>query len=166
MHSVCVACEGRAAVPQKPSKKAKAEAKRTGVPAPPRIEPCKECKGTGLVKLITELIARDGLASDGAHDRSKKQKRDDDASSCGRDGGGGPAAAVGQERDDPVPASTTRSRSAPWRPPCCGGCAAAAPVAVIGAGIGGCGVALALQQRGIPVVVYERDDSFEQRRQG
>lgn len=42
----------------------------------------------------------------------------------------------------------------------------ALPVAVVGGGIGGLACALALEKRGIPVVVYERDASFAQRRQG
>ena len=41
-----------------------------------------------------------------------------------------------------------------------------AVVAVVGGGIGGAAVALALQQRGIAVRVYERDASFSQRAQG
>ena len=41
-----------------------------------------------------------------------------------------------------------------------------AVVAVVGGGIGGAAVALALQQRGIAVRVYERDGSFSQRAQG
>jgi salicylate hydroxylase len=39
-------------------------------------------------------------------------------------------------------------------------------VAVVGGGIGGAAVALALLQRGIRAVVYERDDCFAQRAQG
>ena len=39
-------------------------------------------------------------------------------------------------------------------------------VAIVGGGIGGAAAALALQQRGIPVVLYERDADFEQRAQG
>ena len=39
-------------------------------------------------------------------------------------------------------------------------------VAVIGGGIGGAALALALQQRGISVLVFERDASFHERRQG
>jgi 2-polyprenyl-6-methoxyphenol hydroxylase-like FAD-dependent oxidoreductase len=39
-------------------------------------------------------------------------------------------------------------------------------VAVIGAGIGGCALALALQQRGVPVRVFESDASFDARSQG
>ena len=40
------------------------------------------------------------------------------------------------------------------------------PVAVVGGGIGGLAFALALQQREVDVVVYERDASFAQRQQG
>ena len=39
-------------------------------------------------------------------------------------------------------------------------------MAVIGGGIGGPALALALQQRGIPVCVYEKDTAFNQRHQG
>ena len=39
-------------------------------------------------------------------------------------------------------------------------------VAIIGGGIGGAALALALQQRGVAVRVYERDRSFAQRAQG
>lgn len=39
-------------------------------------------------------------------------------------------------------------------------------VAIAGGGIGGAAAALALQQRGIPVMLYERDDNFQQRAQG
>jgi 2-polyprenyl-6-methoxyphenol hydroxylase-like FAD-dependent oxidoreductase len=39
-------------------------------------------------------------------------------------------------------------------------------VAIAGGGIGGAATALALQQRGIPVTIYERDDNFQQRAQG
>lgn len=39
-------------------------------------------------------------------------------------------------------------------------------IAVVGGGIGGAAVALALQQRGMRVVVFERDASFSSRRQG
>ena len=41
-----------------------------------------------------------------------------------------------------------------------------AVVAVVGGGIGGAAVALALQQRGIAVRVYERDGSFRSARRG
>ena len=164
-HCACSRCEGRASVPQKPSKKAKAEAKRTGAPAQPRIEPCKECKGTGLVKQPSVRNDSGGAYSDqetSVRDRSKKQKCADDTAAGSRDGGGAAAAAVDQPYDGSCSAPTKTS----WRPKCCGGCVSVPTIAVIGAGIGGCGLALALQQRGIPVVVYERDDSFEQRRQG
>lgn len=39
-------------------------------------------------------------------------------------------------------------------------------VAIVGGGIGGLALALALQQRGMHAVVYERDESFGQRAQG
>ncbi len=39
-------------------------------------------------------------------------------------------------------------------------------VAIIGCGIGGAALALALQQRGIEVAVYEADDDFDSRKQG
>ena len=39
-------------------------------------------------------------------------------------------------------------------------------VAVVGGGIGGAALALALQQRGVAVRVYERDSSFAERAQG
>lgn len=39
-------------------------------------------------------------------------------------------------------------------------------VAVVGGGIGGCALALALQQRGISVQIFEKDDSFDARAQG
>ena len=39
-------------------------------------------------------------------------------------------------------------------------------VAIVGGGIGGIALAVALQQRRIPCVVYERDMSFEERKQG
>ncbi|KAL7466658.1 hypothetical protein ACHAXS_011337 [Conticribra weissflogii] len=39
-------------------------------------------------------------------------------------------------------------------------------VAIVGGGIGGIALAVALQQRNIPCVVYERDLSFEERNQG
>ena len=39
-------------------------------------------------------------------------------------------------------------------------------VAVVGGGIGGAAVSLALLQRGIPATLYERDSSFDQRAQG
>jgi salicylate hydroxylase len=39
-------------------------------------------------------------------------------------------------------------------------------VGIVGGGIGGLALALALQQRRIPCVVYERDACFEERRQG
>ena len=39
-------------------------------------------------------------------------------------------------------------------------------VAIIGCGIGGAALALALQQRGIRAKVYERDASFDCRKQG
>jgi hypothetical protein len=39
-------------------------------------------------------------------------------------------------------------------------------VAIIGGGIGGFGLAVALQQRGIRFTVYEKDQSFGERRQG
>eukprot|EP00854_Cymbomonas_tetramitiformis_P006201 gene6201-7433_t len=39
-------------------------------------------------------------------------------------------------------------------------------VAIIGAGIGGCALALALQQRNISVTVYEKDNHFNERSQG
>jgi len=39
-------------------------------------------------------------------------------------------------------------------------------VAIIGGGIGGIALAAALQHRNIPAVVYERDTSFEERKQG
>ena len=39
-------------------------------------------------------------------------------------------------------------------------------VAIIGCGIGGSALALALQQRGISVKVFERDVDFSQRKQG
>jgi len=44
--------------------------------------------------------------------------------------------------------------------------ACAQTVAIVGGGIGGLALALALQQRRIPCVVYERDSCFEERRQG
>lgn len=40
------------------------------------------------------------------------------------------------------------------------------PVVIIGGGIAGLGAALALQNEGIPVQIYERDSSFEYRKQG
>lgn len=39
-------------------------------------------------------------------------------------------------------------------------------VAIVGGGIGGIALAIALQHRNIPCVVYERDISFEERKQG
>lgn len=39
-------------------------------------------------------------------------------------------------------------------------------VAIVGGGIGGLALGVALKHRGIPVTVYERDESFGQRRQG
>jgi 2-polyprenyl-6-methoxyphenol hydroxylase-like FAD-dependent oxidoreductase len=39
-------------------------------------------------------------------------------------------------------------------------------VAIVGGGIGGCGLALALQQRDISCTIYERDSHFSQRQQG
>jgi len=43
----------------------------------------------------------------------------------------------------------------------------AAPlIAIAGGGIGGAALAVALQQRGMRVVIYERDESFSARRQG
>lgn len=39
-------------------------------------------------------------------------------------------------------------------------------VAIVGGGIGGFGLAVALQQRGIRFTVYEKDNSFDERRQG
>lgn len=39
-------------------------------------------------------------------------------------------------------------------------------VAIVGGGIGGIALAIALQHRNIPCVVYERDTSFEERKQG
>ena len=41
-----------------------------------------------------------------------------------------------------------------------------AGVAVIGGGLGGAALALALRHRGVPCALYERDDGFEARRQG
>jgi salicylate hydroxylase len=41
-----------------------------------------------------------------------------------------------------------------------------ANVAIIGGGIGGFALALALQQRGIPCTVFERDEAFAEREQG
>lgn len=40
------------------------------------------------------------------------------------------------------------------------------PVAIIGGGIGGMALALALQKSGVPVRLFEKDDSFAARRQG
>jgi 2-polyprenyl-6-methoxyphenol hydroxylase-like FAD-dependent oxidoreductase len=39
-------------------------------------------------------------------------------------------------------------------------------IAVVGCGIGGAALALALQQKGLPVKVYEGDTSFDVRKQG
>ncbi len=39
-------------------------------------------------------------------------------------------------------------------------------VAIIGAGIGGCALALALQRKGVFVKVFEKDHCFNQRQQG
>jgi len=39
-------------------------------------------------------------------------------------------------------------------------------VAIVGGGIGGIALAAALQHRGVPCAVYEKDSSFEERRQG
>ena len=39
-------------------------------------------------------------------------------------------------------------------------------IAIIGGGIGGAALALALQRRGLTATVYERDASFDQRSQG
>lgn len=39
-------------------------------------------------------------------------------------------------------------------------------VVIVGGGIGGCALALALQQRNIPCRVYERDQSMDERTQG
>ena len=41
-----------------------------------------------------------------------------------------------------------------------------AMVAIVGGGIGGIALAAALQHRGVPCAVYEKDSSFEERRQG
>ena len=40
------------------------------------------------------------------------------------------------------------------------------PIAIVGGGLGGLAAALALQKRGVPVVVYERDHEFNDRRLG
>ncbi|KAJ1443454.1 hypothetical protein B484DRAFT_414437, partial [Ochromonadaceae sp. CCMP2298] len=40
------------------------------------------------------------------------------------------------------------------------------PVGIVGGGLGGSALALSLQRRGIPVVVFEKDGSLEARRQG
>jgi 2-polyprenyl-6-methoxyphenol hydroxylase-like FAD-dependent oxidoreductase len=39
-------------------------------------------------------------------------------------------------------------------------------VAIVGGGIGGLALGVALKHRGIPYTIYERDESFAQRRQG
>lgn len=169
--TACRRCEGRSTVSQKPSKKAKAEAKRTGVPAQPRTERCLDCKGTGL----------SNRSDDRTVSIAKKQKRERGGERTAVVTAGGAAnsgvTAASSHSTVTAQVDTVVSREGnhssityapPWRPRCCGGGGSAVqpPIAVIGAGIGGCGLALALQQRGIPVTVYERDDSFEQRRQG
>jgi 25S rRNA (adenine(2142)-N(1))-methyltransferase, Bmt2 len=40
------------------------------------------------------------------------------------------------------------------------------PVAIVGGGLGGCALALALQRKGIPYVMYEKDPHFTSRKQG
>lgn len=46
------------------------------------------------------------------------------------------------------------------------GHASTSTVAIVGGGVGGAALALALAQRGVRATVYERDESFEARRQG
>ena len=40
------------------------------------------------------------------------------------------------------------------------------PVAIVGGGLGGCALALSLQRKGIPYVMYEKDPHFTSRKQG
>jgi NAD(P)-binding Rossmann-like domain len=40
------------------------------------------------------------------------------------------------------------------------------PVAIVGGGLGGCALAVALQRKGIPYVMFEKDSHFASRKQG
>jgi salicylate hydroxylase len=98
--------------------------------------PCKWCGGRGVVQADGAVEADGAMEADG-------------------------------EEPAPSPEDVHGAASLSRKRPRAAFSPAFAPlVVVVGGGLGGCALALGLQQRNIPCVVLERDASFEQRAQG
>ena len=103
---------------------------------------CVRCRGEGALFALSK-----------AQRKKRKANREDGASSPRE---------VPAKRIDCVDcggSGVTRART-PTR------AASKAEVAIVGGGVGGVALALALRHRGVAVTVYERDESFESRKQG
>ena len=103
---------------------------------------CARCRGEGALFALSKAQRKKRKANgdgDGAIPREVPAKRID----CVDCGGSGVTRAVSRVQ----PASD-------------------AEVAIVGGGVGGVALALALRHRGVRAMVYERDESFESRKQG
>ena len=98
---------------------------------------CSRCRGEGATFSFSRAQKKRRRVENATH-REKPEKRTE----CTECGGSGV-----------VPGAPERSSEGPG-------------VAIVGGGVGGAALALALTQRGVRAVVYERDASFEARKQG
>lgn len=98
---------------------------------------CSRCRGEGATFSFSRAQKKRRRVENATH-REKPEKRTE----CAECGGSGV-----------VPGAPERSSEGPG-------------VAIVGGGVGGAALALALTQRGVRTVVYERDASFEARKQG
>lgn len=104
---------------------------------------CKRCAGEGVLVSLTKAQKRARKTADGSLTAPPKPGKSLPCKECGGVG-------LDITLDGELPPANVSS-------PC---------VAIVGAGIGGAALALALQQRGIYVQLFDKDASFKSRKQG
>ena len=138
MRAVAVAALARrASRPAFPMRRALAARATADATASSSHACCSRCRGEGATFSFSRAQKKRRRVENATH-REKPEKRTE----CAECGGSGV-----------VPGAPERSSEGPG-------------VAIVGGGVGGAALALALTQRGVRTVVYERDASFEARKQG